>query len=66
MITIKQFCERYPWPTESGMRAYIFRAADLGLTQAFHRIGRRVLIDPDKFFELVKSIEQKPQQKVGW
>lgn len=55
MITVKQFCELYPWPTESGIRSYIYRAEELEMTEAFVRVGRRVLIDVDKFFQIIQE-----------
>lgn len=57
-LTVKQFCTEYPWPSESAMRSYIFRANDLGMAKAFIRIGRRVLVDVNKFFELVQREEK--------
>ena len=57
--TIKQFCEIHPWPSESAMRAYIYRADELGIAGAFFRVGRRVLVDPEKFFFLIKQIENR-------
>lgn len=54
--TIRQFCETHKWPSESAMRAYIYRADNLGLTAAFSRVGRRVLVCPNKFFSLIKKV----------
>lgn len=62
LLTLKQFNERYPWPSESAMRSYIYRAEELGLSNAFVRVRRRVLIDPQKFFHLVKKIECRSKQ----
>jgi hypothetical protein len=58
-LTIRQFCETYPWPSESAMRAYVYRAAELGIEKAFIRIGRRVLILPEKFFDLIQNLQTK-------
>lgn len=38
------------------MRAYIFRASELKISEAFIRVRRRVLISPTKFFELIKQL----------
>ena len=59
LLTIKQFCTAFPWPSESAMRAYIYRASELGLNDAFFRVGRRVLIDPSKFFLFIKQVESR-------
>ena len=55
ILTLKQFTQTYSWPTESGLRAYAFRAAELGMESAFLRIGRRLLIDPMEFFALIRK-----------
>lgn len=54
-LTVKQFCAQYPWPTESAMRSYIYRAEELEMTDAFLRVGRRVLIDVNKFFSVIQK-----------
>lgn len=59
LVTIKQFCTAFPWPSESAMRSYIYRAEVLGLSEAFVRVGRRVLIMPKSFFSLIKQIESR-------
>jgi len=58
LITLKQFCSIFSWPSESAMRAYIYRASELGLKDAFVRVSRRVLVDPQKFFCLIRKLEQ--------
>lgn len=55
LLTVRQFCDSYPWPTSSGMRAMIYKAEELGLSDAFIRIGRRVLVDVNRFFMLIKE-----------
>lgn len=60
--TIKQFCTIFPWPSESAMRAYIYRANELGISEAFVRVNRRVLVDSSKFFFLIKQVESRSHQ----
>ncbi len=55
LLTVRQFVARYPWPSESALRAYILRAQDLGLESAFVRFKRRVLVRPDIFFSLISK-----------
>ncbi len=57
LLTIKQFCSAFPWPSESAMRSYIYRAKELGISDAFVRVRRRVLVLPYKFFSLIKEVE---------
>lgn len=63
--TIRQFCEAYRWPSESAMRAYIHRADELGIGEAFSRVGRRVLVLPKKFFALIQGINDRVPNKKG-
>ena len=61
-ITIKQFCSKFTWPSESAMRAYVFKAEDMGITPAFTRVGRRVLVLPKKFFSLIQQIDKSSKE----
>jgi hypothetical protein len=54
-MTLNNFCERFPWPTRSALQAYISKEHELGLTEAFMRCGRRVLVKPKLFFKLVEE-----------
>lgn len=62
-LTVRQFCEIFPWPSESAMRSYIFRAEMLGISDAFVRVGRRVLIIPQRFFSLITQIEKPSNER---
>lgn len=55
LLTVKQFAASYPWPTELGMRSYIFQSKKNGNEHCFPRVGRRRLVDPKAFFEWIKS-----------
>lgn len=59
MMTIRQFCAVFPWPTEAAMRSYCFRSKELCLSDAFVRVGRRVLVIPKTFFRLIKQLESR-------
>lgn len=50
--TVSQFCDENPAFTEGGMRWQIFNENQNGLAAcgAIVRMGRRVLIDVDRFF----------------
>lgn len=62
LIPIRIFCMRFSWPSESAMRSYIYRAHELGISDAFIRVRRRVLVDPKKFFQLIRQIEGRFNQ----
>ncbi len=62
LITIRQFCGTYPWPSQAALRSYVFRASYLGLDDAFIRVRRRVLVNPARFFQLIKQLQQTHNQ----
>lgn len=52
LSTVHQFSQKHPAFTEGGLRWMIFNSKVNGLDQAgaILRIGRKVLIDDDRFF----------------
>lgn len=62
-LTVRQFVEKYKgqWPSESALRTLILDA-NWGMNkfqEAFLKIGKRVLIDENKFWECVKKNQKK-------
>ncbi len=59
--TISQFSHEYPAFPVGGIRWQIFNQDKNGLKEsgAIVRIGRKVLIDPDKFFSWIKKQQDK-------
>lgn len=45
----------HPWPPIGGLRHLIFNAETNGFNKVVRRIGRRVLIDEDAFFEWINA-----------
>ena len=62
-LTVRQFVTKYPWPSESAIRAYILRAQELGLAAAFVRFKRRVLVRPGIFFSLISEQDSHKKRK---
>jgi hypothetical protein len=60
LVTLPQW--PFSWPSLSAMRAYVQRAKELGLSDAFVRVGRRVLVDPQKFFSLIRHVKKLPSK----
>ena len=56
-ITLRQFSTSHPWPSLTGLRSIYFDATKNKniFLPAFSKVGRRVLIDPEKFFEIVQN-----------
>jgi hypothetical protein len=53
LIPINKWNEYHPWPPPGGIRHLIFHAKRNGFAKAFKRVGKRVLIDEEVFFECV-------------
>ena len=54
LFTVKQFAGRNPCVSESGLRFQIFNRKTNGLeaSGALVRLGRKILIDEDKYFDV--------------
>jgi hypothetical protein len=61
LSTVKQFPAKYPAFTTGGLRSLIFNENSNGLANSggIVRIGRKVLIDEDKFFAWVVAQNTK-------
>lgn len=61
-LTVKLFCEKYPWPSESALRAIILGAAwgENKFQSAFKRVGRRVLVNAPEFWRCVDLMQEHP------
>lgn len=54
-LTVRQWVNEHPWPPIGGLRHLIFNAEANGFNKVIRRIGRRVLIDEDEFFNWVNT-----------
>lgn len=48
-VTVKQLVEKRPYLTESSVRWLLFNRKHNGLSQAVVKIGKKVLIDEEKY-----------------
>lgn len=57
LLTVKQLALQQPGLTESGIRWFLFNADFNGLAKsgAVLRVGRKVLIDPARFLDWLKT-----------
>jgi hypothetical protein len=53
--TVQQFCQEHAAFTIGGLRWLLFHRETNGLASAVVKLGRRVLIDEDKFFEWINE-----------
>lgn len=72
LMTLQQFCENYPWPTEAGLRNIVYNLDKKDYLKPFQNsfkwIGSRVLIDDEEFFrvfeeENIKNRKNNKQKK---
>ena len=58
LLTVSQFCTKHAFIKEGGLRFQIFNANDNELSSfdAIIRMGRKVLIDENRYFEWVESL----------
>ncbi len=62
-LTVPQFSKKYPAFPSGGVRSLIFNGEKNGLLDsgAIVRIGRKVIIDEQKWFDWVASQNKKPE-----
>ena len=63
LLTVRQWTKKHEAFSEGGTRYYIFNAESNGLmaSGALIRLGRRVLIDEEKFFQWID--DQQPRER---
>ena len=63
LIPITDWNQFHPWPPAGGLRHLRQRQSAKGFESAFVKIGRRVLVDEQRFFECVAR--QNQQEVIG-
>lgn len=61
LFTVSQFSAKHGFITNNGLRFQIFNEKNNGLemARAIIRVGRRVLIDEERYFSWIDSQQQK-------
>lgn len=54
-IPITRWPEYHPYPTVSGMRYLRFHQKELGFVSAFVKLNKRILVDEQEFFRILRS-----------
>ena len=65
-MTIKEFCDRCTWTSESAIRNYAFRAKDLGISDAFVRIDRHLFVIPSKMLAFIRKMNKRKYRPKKW
>ena len=55
LFTVKQFASKHPAFSEASLRYHIFHEETNGLKSVLVRVGRKILIKEDAFFNWVES-----------
>ncbi len=55
LYSLKQFTEKFPFMTMSGLRYVIFNAEKNGFDKVIRRIGSKVLINAEKFAQWLEE-----------
>ena len=59
LIPVGKWPQFHPWPSVSSLRFLIFNEHSNGFHRCVLRIGRRVLIDEERFIEWARSHEKE-------
>ena len=57
-IPVTKWSDHYDWPPIGGLRHIIFNAPTNGFAPAIKRVGRNVLVDAPKFWEIVEQMNE--------
>ena len=53
LIPVTKWPEHHSWPTVTGLRHFIFNARTNGFDKVIRRVGARILIDEQAFFQWI-------------
>lgn len=63
LIPVTKWTEHHEWPTVSALRHLIFNEQKNGFHSVIRRVGKRVLIDEQAFFNWVEQQNSTPVYK---
>lgn len=59
LIPLTEWNKYHSWPPQGGLRHMVFHEKTNGFSDAFIRVGKRVLIDENRFFQIIKQNQKK-------
>lgn len=59
LLTVRQFCHKYPWAKEGTLRAAILKGDTNGFDACIVNLGRKILLDETKVFEWLTARKPK-------
>ncbi len=57
LLTVKQFANKHPAFSEASLRYHIFHEKTNGLGIAIKRVGRKILIQEEAFFNWIEGLQ---------
>lgn len=66
LIAVTDWTKYHSWPPLGGLRHLVFNEKTNGFDRVIKRVGRRVLIDEDAFFEWVNEKDAEAEKKNKW
>jgi hypothetical protein len=65
LLTLKQFSDKYPWPSVTSLRNWNFRSQRdrrlKPLQKCFKKVGSRLLVDEESFFQAVSELNSNKE-----
>lgn len=65
LIPVTKWPDYHTWPSVSSLRHLIFNERNNGFNTVVRRVGKRVLLDEQAFFEWVEQQNSSPAYKVA-
>lgn len=63
LIPLTKWGQFHNWPTVGGLRALVFNSHNNGFDRCMRRVGRRILIDEESFFDWINNPEKRTVSK---
>jgi hypothetical protein len=63
LIPVVQWPKLHNWPSVAGLRHLIFYEKENGFSKVIRRVGRRVLINENAFFQWVEDLHKQEGRK---
>ena len=63
LIPVTAWPQHHPWPSIAGLRHFVFNAKTNGFEKVMRKVGARILIDEQMFFQWVDEQDHEHKAK---